>query len=127
MIFTDSSVVLSRKLLWLMEPKPVWNLLRHGTADPEVTLITALNAAASISSMLWCRQACRYRRSLSNLCCKRMRAPARCPVFGDVVSKHMALTQSATLQSFNRVYTAAAVFSPVPLVSFGTPSILFTP
>src|SRR6218665_347432 len=76
--------------------------------------------------MVWCRQA-RYRRSLSNFCSKRMQAPARCPVFDDVVSKHMALTRSATLQSCNRVYTSAAVFSPVPLVSFGMPSSLFTP
>src|SRR6218665_1329877 len=79
-----------------------------------------------LSSMMWCRQA-RYRRSLSNFLSKRMQAPARCPVFDDVVSKHMALTLYATLQSCNRVYTAAAVFSPVPLVSFGTPSSLFTP
>src|SRR6218665_2204615 len=69
----------------------------------------------------------RYRRSLSNFCSKRMQAPARCPVFDDVVSKHMALTRSSTLQSCNRVYTAAAVSSPVPFVSFDTPSSLFTP
>src|SRR6218665_1350529 len=123
MTFTDSSVVLSRNLLWLMESQPVWKLLKSGTAGHP---ITALNAAASISSMMWCRQA-RYRRPLSNFCSKRMQAPARCPVFDDVVSKHMALTRSATLQSCNRVYTSAAVFSPVPLVSFGMPSSLFTP
>src|SRR6218665_2909631 len=123
MTFLDSSVVLSRNLLWLMESQPVWNLLKSGTAGHP---ITTLNAAASISSMMWCRQA-RYRRSLFNFCSKRMQSPARCPVFDDVVSKHMALTRSATLQSCNRAYTAAAVFSPVPLVSFGTPSSLFTP
>src|SRR6218665_922704 len=89
MTFLDSSVVLSRNLLWLMESQPVWNLLKSGTAGHP---ITTLNAAASISSMMWCRQA-RYRRSLFNFCSKRMHAPARCPVFDDVVSKHMALTR----------------------------------
>src|SRR6218665_2076421 len=122
MTFTDSSVVLSQNQPWLMESQPVWSLLRSRTAGHP---ITALNAAASISSMKWCRQA-RYRMSLSNFCSKRMQAPARCPVFDNQVSKNMALTRSAMLQSCSRVYTAAAVFSPVPLVSFGTPSSLFT-
>src|SRR6218665_2997766 len=124
MTFTDSSVVLSRNLLWIVESQSVWNLLKSGTAGHSPH--HSFECCSSISSMMCCRQA-RYRRSLSNFCSKRMQAPARCPVFDDVVSKHMTLTQSATLQSCNRVYTAAAVFSPVPLVSFGTPSSLFTP
>src|SRR6218665_1034513 len=119
MTFTDSSVVLSQNLLWLMESLPVWNLLKSGTAGHPPSQLC-------ISSMMWCQQA-RYRRSLSNFCSKRMQVPAQCPVFDDVVSKHMALTWSATLQSCNRVYTAAAVFSLVPLESFGTPSSLLTP
>src|SRR6218665_1674448 len=122
MTFTDSSVVLSRNLLWLMESRPVWTLLKSGTAGH---LHHSFECCSKYtSSMMWCRQV-RYRRSLSDFCSKRMQAPARCSVFDDVVSKHMALTRSATLQSCNRVYTAAAVFSP--LVSFGTPSSLFTP
>src|SRR6218665_1082282 len=110
MTFTDSSVVLSQNQPWLMESQPVWNLLKSGTAGHPH------HSFECCSSMMWCRQA-RYRRSLSNFCSKRMQAPAWCPVFDDVVSKHMALTRSATLQPCNRVYTAAAVFSPVPLVS----------